>query len=275
MIHFEGTFTGYYSTSTSLSSLGIYEFKKIKWEFLDINIERKLSERKLKEEKVLDFWYCRHLYSGKNKNPLVSPKCEINLRLPGIGKYNPDLFNVIITGYTGERVREHFPIRKIEPGISIGYGAWETKGKIRFSIPDPTPPPPPAATTPLITEKTLEIGPRTQSVAGDSIVVQPVVTDTSGAIADSTVIIGDANTVNPTPAAVPAKNGGCLGNSVIGLIGVSLLFYQPWLGILILGWMLSRVSRNNLVIPTGASPVPSTARPRLSFWSILMLAITA
>jgi hypothetical protein len=270
MIHFEGTFTGYYSTGSSLSSLGIYDFKKIKWEFLDITIERKLSERKLSKEKVLDFWYCKHLYSGKNKNPFASPKCEIKLRLPGTGKYNPDLYEVVITEYTGERIREHFPIRKIEPGVSIGYGAWETKGKIRFSIPDLTPPaqpPVPAVVNDSITTKPL--------VSADhQVYIHPPVLSTGYPGGTETVLSANTIPVAPAPVIMPAKKGGCLGNGLIGIIGISLLFFQPWLGILVLGWMLSRASRDNLVV-TAAATATGTRPSRVSFWSILLLAISA
>jgi hypothetical protein len=65
---------------------------------------------------------------------------------------------------------------------------------------------------------------------------------------------------------VETPRSGCAGSSFAALLGIALLFYQPWLGILILTIALSRMS-------WGSSTASSNSGKRFSFWSFLLLGL--
>lgn len=262
MIHFEGTFKGIFSEGASHSNLSLYQFNEVSWDFLNITIERRLQVRNITEEKTIDFWYAKKVYATRKFNPFPSPQTEIILNLPeNKGRYHADLYDVVITGFTGNRLRESYPVRSVGPGRSIAAGSWETSGKIRFSIPDPTPPQPTAVQTAIDRTESWKATP-------ERTVVTPAVPDGT---AQTTTTPNMISLPDPTPVTVvtpatqPSKSG-CLGKSLILALGVGLLFYQPWIGIFIIASQLTRMDWGGATVAKGRSAI--------SFWNILLLGIT-
>lgn len=274
MIHFEGTFLGLYRIGTSLSNLGLYDFRKMEWEFIEIHIEKQLTDRDVESEKVLDYQYLPILFSNARSGLFRSPSAEIVVREDRFGKFAPDLHDVVLTGHTGVRQDSHSPVR-FSAGTAVSYDFRECRGRIRFSVPNPKPPEQekkPEPITPQPTETRTPESIRT-TLAGGAVDTGGVVIGTDTA---TPIFPNRGRFTLPDPVAEPTgiptrrkswqqKLGGCI-STVAGLILVVSLFNSfPILGLLALALLLSYLMRGST-----AGPAPTT-----SAGAVILLAAAA
>lgn len=263
LIHFEGTFNGVYRIGTSIANLGIHDFRRMEWEFMEISITRRLDDRDVDAEKVLDFQYLPILFSSHRRGLFRSPSAEIIVRDDRFGKFSPDLHDVVLTGHTGGRTEQGNPIR-YATGNQVSYDLRECKGTIRFSVPNPEPPKAPESA--VVPEKTLPTSTTVKGAASPVLVDKPTETyagkggiPLSDPISNTTG--GRAGNLPTTPGTWGQRMGGCLST----LLMLGLVFYLlsnfPIPGVIGLALLLAWLMRGS-----GAGNAPG-----FSPWTLVLL----
>ena len=268
MLHFEGTFRGLYRIGKSLTNLGIYDFRRMEWEFMDIRITRELGARDIEAEKVLDFQHLPILFSNTRTGLFRSPSAELIVQDERFGKYAPDLHEVILTGHTGARQDPHSPIR-FTGNTMVSYDIRECSGTIRFSVPNPAPPKPlPEPETEIRESQQVTIPPTqtgpTVLIAGNGD-IKPQGDTGVGTARRRPWTLPDPMSGEVRPAGVrkswQQRLGGCM-STLIGLgVAAVLLTNFPMLGIVALALLASYLMRGTSTGPT----------PRTSMWTVVLL----
>jgi len=260
MLHYEGTFTGVFHPGRSLSDVHGYDYKNYSWDILDIQIDRQLDYRDVNEEKAGDFWYAPIINPRKKFNLFNGTHAHISIRNERNEFMSVPVHDVLMFFHAGHRAPGHSPIRE-RNFETVGEGAYQTKGKIRFSVPGIAP----------ITVKKSPVG----HVQRPRLVNRPTTTNPiDGTNTDSyeTYEPDNNNTeidpAPPSPEPLPPSGSPQRRNWnwllwLIAFAGILILLANlPWLGVIAAAALISHLVRDK------ARKSPEFS---FSFWNYLLL----